>query len=195
METEPNLNLEGYQVVRRELFSYTREPAAVFSRCCFYVNTPCLDIFPEHDTMQVLINKEKQSLALFPCPAGQRDALLWCLRTGRRRPRRITCRLFFAMVCSMMGWDPGLRYRALGRVVRDSARKAILFDLNCAEIYYLDSKNAPRYPADWQKQFGPDYRAHKEMVAADLVGGYAVYSICRDSGPAPTITTKEDIIE
>lgn len=193
METEPNLGLEGYQVVRREFFAHTREPAATFSRCCFYVNTPCLDIFPEHDTMQVMVNREKQSMALFPCPAGQRDALLWCLRTGKRRPRRITCRLFFAMVCSMMGWDPGLRYRVLGRVV--GARKAILFDLNCAETYCPDSKNAPRYPADWQKQFGPDYRAHKEMIAADLVRDYTVYSVCRDSGLASALTNKEDIIE
>lgn len=193
METEPNLNLEGYQVVRRELFAHTREPAAIFSHCCFYVNTPCLDIFPEHDTIQVMVNREKQSLALFPCPAGQRDALLWCLRTGKRRPRRITCRLFFAMVCSMMGWDPGLRYRVLGRV--DSARKVILFDLNCVEIYYPDSKYDPRYPADWQKQFGPEYRAHKEMIAADLVGDYTVYSVRGGSGLAPAIPNKEDIIE
>ncbi len=195
METEPNLNLDEYQVARRELFAHTREPAAVFSRCCFYVNAACLDIFPEHDTVQIMISREKRSLALSPCPAGQRDALLWCLRAGKRRPRHITCRLFFAMVCSMMGWDPGLRYRALGRVVLDSTRKAILFDLSCAETYCPDTKNAPWYPADWQKQFGPDYRTHKEMIAADLVGDYTVYSVCGDSGLVPAISKKEDITE
>ncbi|MEY8573422.1 hypothetical protein AALD01_03300 [Oscillospiraceae bacterium 21-37] len=190
METE--LNLNGYQVARRELFAHTREPAAVFSRCCFYVNAACLDIFPEHDTVQVMICREKHLLALCPCPAGQRDALLWCLRAGKRRPRRMTCRLFFAMVCSMMGWDPGLRYRALGRVVQDSTQKAILFDLNCAETYGSGSRNTPQYPADWRERFGPDYRAHQALMATDLVKDYAVYQVGGEPGLIPALPQKED---
>lgn len=185
MENERSFDLNGCQVVRREFFAHTREPAVTFCACRFYVNSACLDIFPESDTVHVMVNREKRLLTLAPCPDNRREALLWCLRSkdGKRRPRHVTCRLFFAMICSMMDWDPSLRYRILGRTVQDDKQKAVLFDLGAAEMYSSEAKNTPRYPADWREQFGPDHREHKQFIAANVIGGYTVYYIAGEAAP------------
>ena len=121
MENEKRFDPSEYQIARREFFAHTREPAATFCACRFYVNAPCLSIFQESDTVQVMVNREKRLLALIPCPENQRGGILWCLRTkdGKRSPRHVTCRLFFAMLCALMDWDPGLRNRVLARTVQD----------------------------------------------------------------------------
>lgn len=192
METENYFDPNEYQVVHRELFAHTQEPAATFCACRFYVNAACLSRFPENDTVQVLVNRERRLLALMPCPENQREALLWCLRPkdGKRKPRHVTCRLFFAMLCSLMDWDPGLRYRVLGQIVQDDGLKAVLFDLSAAEIYRSDARSAPWYPADWREQFGPGYREHKQFVTANLVEGYTVYSIGEGNASTPSLPGK-----
>lgn len=194
MDTEHSFDLTEYQVVHREYFAHTKEPAVIFSACRFYVNAACLRKFPESDTVQALVNPQKRRLALLPCPEDRRDALTWCARSagGKRKPRPVTCRLFFAMLCSLMDWDPGLRYQILGRIVHDDGQRAVLFDLNAAQAAHWEAKNAPRYPADWQGQFGPGYRDHRQFVAADRLEGYTVYSIREGSAPVLALPDNQE---
>lgn len=189
MEMDHRFDLNEYQVVRREYFAHSKEPIATFSACRFYVNAACLGKFPHDDTVLAMINREKRLLALTPCPESQREALLWCLRSadGKRKPRHVTCRLFFAMLCFLMNWDPGLRYQVLGRIVQDDGQRAALFDLSAAEAFRSEAKNTPRFPADWRGQFGPDYREHRQFVDASLVDGYTVYAIRDGTTPVPSL--------
>lgn len=63
--------------------------------------------FPKTDYVQVLVNRESKILALRPCEEGARDSFLWCsVSKGKRKPRQITCKLFFAKIVSMMDWTP-----------------------------------------------------------------------------------------
>ena len=71
-------DFDGFQVVRREFFAHTFEPAVTFNNYKFYVNSACLAKFPDTEYVQVLINQETKILALRPCKAGERDALAWC---------------------------------------------------------------------------------------------------------------------
>jgi len=80
-----------------------------------YLNTACIQRFPDTDYVQALVNKETKTLALLPCTEGTRDSFPWCKRSkGKRTPKQITCKLFFAMIVDMMGWNPDFRYKLLG---------------------------------------------------------------------------------
>lgn len=113
-----DFDFEGFQVVRREFFAHLREPAVTFNNYKFYVNCACLNKFPDAFYVQVLVNQETKIMALRPCAENTRDSFAWCgMSKGKRSPRQITCKLFFAKMFSMMAWNPDYRYM-LNRVLR-----------------------------------------------------------------------------
>lgn len=118
LELDGEFDYEGYQVVRREFFAHTYEPSVTFNNYKFYVNAACLNRFPTVDFVQVLVNQERKILAIRPCEEGDRDAFAWATNSrGRRRARQVSCRLFFAKVFSLMGWNLDNRYKLLGRII------------------------------------------------------------------------------
>ena len=128
-------DFDGFQVVRREFFAHTFEPAVTFNNYKFYVNSACLAKFPDTEYVQVLINQETKILALRPCKAGERDALAWCGSSkGRRKPKQTTCKLFFMKVTTLMEWNPDYRYKLLGRVIHANGQYLLAFDLTATEV-------------------------------------------------------------
>lgn len=98
-EALPVLDLDGFQVVRREFFAHLSEPSVTFNDCRFYVNAACLQRFPDVSCVQVLVNQKDKILALMPCPEGARDSFAWCSNSnGKRKPKQITCKLFMRNV-------------------------------------------------------------------------------------------------
>ena len=181
-----DFDFDGFQVVRREFFAHMREPSCSFNNCKFYVNAACLTKFPTSDFAQVLINRNKKILALRPCTEGARDSFQWCIHSkGKRRVKQITCRLFFAKIVSMMGWDPNNRYKILGQLIHSNDEYLLAFDLASSETYkktFVEGERpktsrTPIYPIDWQDQFGLPYNEHKQSMQINIVDGYAVYSI------------------
>lgn len=181
-----DFDFDGFQVVRREFFAHMREPSCSFNNCKFYVNAACISKFPTSDYAQVLVNRKKKILALRPCPEDSLDAFQWCsISKGKRRPRQITCKLFFAKIVSMMGWDPNNRYKMLGQIIHSNDEYLLAFDLTACETYkktFVEGEKAkvsrtPIYPIDWQDQFGLPYNEHKQSMQINIVDGYAVYSI------------------
>ena len=103
IELGGEFDYEGYQVVRREFFAHTNEPSITFNNFKVYVNAACLSRFPSVDYVQVLVNSDSKILAIRPCREEERDAFSWCVPgSTRRKPRQITCRLFFVKVFSLM---------------------------------------------------------------------------------------------
>lgn len=177
--SDAELSMEGFQVVRREFFAHTNEPSLTFSRYCVYVNTACFHLFENVERVQVLINPETYILALRPCRDSLRDTLPWCgISDGRRKPRKSTCKLFFLKIAAMMDWDPGFRYKLLGRPVKAGGETLLAFDLTSAQAYPLDGKPpAPVLPGDWRGQFGLPAEKHAHAVEVPVFDSHAVYAI------------------
>ncbi|WP_243133963.1 hypothetical protein [Ruthenibacterium lactatiformans] len=96
IEMSEEFNLEEFQVVRREFFAHTHEPAVTFNNRKFYVNSACLNRFPNTSFVQALINPHTKILALRPCGENERGSFQWCsMSQGKRKPRQTTCTLFF----------------------------------------------------------------------------------------------------
>jgi len=100
---------------------------------------------PSVEYVQFLVNPVTMNLAVRPCHEDDKDAFAWCTtKNGKRKPRAITGRLFFAKVVSMMGWNPGYRYKLLGKIIRRGGEFLILFDLKATETYQRIAKEGEK---------------------------------------------------
>lgn len=186
LEMGDNFDLDGFQIVRKEFFAHLREPSVSFNNCKFSVNSACLSKFPMTEYVQVMINRNTKILALRPCAEGARDSFAWCSASkGKRKPRAITCKLFFAKVVDLMGWNPNYKYKLLGRLIHANGEYLIAFDLHSTEVYQRTEvegqkpkvSRQPVYPAGWQDQFGLPFNEHSQSMQINIFDGYAVYSI------------------
>ena len=185
-EMDDSFDYNGFQVVRREFFAHINEPSISFNNYKFYVNTACLSRFPNTEHVQVLVNQETKILALRPCSDRDRDSFVWCRNSsGKRKPKQITCRIFFGKIMSLMGWNPDYRYKLLGKLIQANGEYLIAFDLNSTEVYQRTisegakpkTSRTPVYPASWQNHFGLPFEEHKKSLQVNLFSGYAVLSI------------------
>ena len=176
---DTELSMDGFQVVRREFFAHTKEPSLSFSRYQAYVNTACLAQFEDMECAQVLINPQKHILALRPCRDSLRDSLLWCSTSdGHRRPRKSTCKLFFAKIAAMMGWDQNFRYKVLGRLVCANNEALLVFDLATAESYPLDGNPPmPVFSNGQRDQFGLPVEEHAQILEVPVFDRYSIFTI------------------
>ena len=162
IELSDDFDFDGYQVVRREFFAHTFEPSITFNNYKVYVNTACLNKFPHADCAQLLINRESHILALRPCAESERDAFAWRNTSGgKRKPRQVTGKFFFAKLFELMDWNIDYRYKLLGKVIH-------------ANDEYLI---APVFPAGWKDQFGLPYHEHQKSLQINIFDGYAIYGI------------------
>ena len=99
LEMAGDFNYDGYQVVRREFFAHINEPSVTFNNYKFYVNTACLNRFPQVDYVQVLVNQESRILAICPCRAEDRDACAWCTTAPADANRNRSPARFFSPKC------------------------------------------------------------------------------------------------
>ena len=113
---DDSFSYKGYQVVRGEFFAHINEPSVTFSGNKVSVNRTCLKKVPDFDYMQILVNPEAKKLAIRPCAEETKDSFRWCSANGKRTPKQVTCRVFFAKVFSLMGWDMSYRYKLLGKL-------------------------------------------------------------------------------
>ena len=181
IELSDDFDFDGYQVVRREFFAHTFEPSITFNNYKVYVNTACLNKFPHADCAQLLINQESRILALRPCAESERDAFSWCNTSGgRRKPRQVTGKFFFAKLFELMNWNIDYRYKLLGKVIHANGEYLIAFDLNASEIYQRIAKDGgkpktahtPVFPAGWKDQFGLPYHEHQKSLQINIFDGY-----------------------
>ena len=192
IELEGDFDFEGYQVVRREFFAHTFEPSLTFNNYKVYVNIACLNKFPNDNFVQVLINQNSKILAIRPCLEEEKDAFSWCsFGTSKRKPKQVTCKLFFAKIFDMMGWNLDYRYKLLGKVIHANGEYLIAFDLTATEIYQriakdgrkLKTSRIPVFPDGWKDQFGLPYKEHQKSLQVNIFDGYAIYGIRETTVP------------
>ena len=192
--TEPDIEIEqddtfsydGYQVVRGEFFAHIYEPSITFNRYKVSLNTACIRKLPNVDYVQILVNPDTLKLAVRPCEEDEKDSFLWCSeKDGKRKAKQITCRLFFAKIVNLMGWNADYRYKLLGKIIHSGDENLIIFDLTATEIYQRIAKEGekvktsrtPIFPAEWQNQFGLPIEEHKKLLQVNIFDGYTVFGL------------------
>lgn len=187
IHTDNNFSYDGYQVVRGEFFAHLFEPSVTLSREKVSVNSACIRKLPEVDYVQFLVNPTEKKLAVKPCSEEMKDSFRWTSGDGKKRkPKSITCRIFFAKIMQLMNWNPRYRYKILGKLIRTKTDMLFVFDLQSAETYGIrtDSNGNPTrtayYPEEWKNQFGVPVSEHQDTIRINVFDDYAVFRIERE---------------
>lgn len=140
IELAEDFSYDGYQVVRRELFAHLREPAVVIRRDSVTFNTACIAGLEDAVYIQILVNQDNKRMVVRKCEENDKDALRWCVaKPDKRKSRKMTNRIFSAMMYEMMGWNLDCRYKILGHKITFEDETIYVFDLMETEIF-LDIK-------------------------------------------------------
>lgn len=140
IELAEDFSYEGYQVVRRELFAHLREPAVVIRRDSVTFNTACIAGLEDAVYIQILVNQDNKRMVVRKCEENDKDALRWCVaKPDKRKSRKMTNKIFSAMMYEMMGWNLDCRYKILGHKITFEDETIYVFDLLETEIF-LDIK-------------------------------------------------------
>lgn len=189
-----SFSYEGYQVVRGEFFAHIHEPSFTFNDNKVYLNMACIRKLPQTEYVHILVHPEEKRLAVRPCREEEKDSFRWCTKNAKRRgPKQITCRVFYAKIFSLMGWNPQYRYKLLGKLIKSNGELLFIFDLKTPEIYPRtvrsgESKGVqlPNYPESWKNQFGISMEEHQKTLQVNIFDGYAIFDIRSASGKSAT---------
>ena len=198
-EIEEEVDLKGFQVVRREFFSHIREPSIIFNAGKISVNAACIRRLPDVEFVQILIHREKQMLAIKPCEELDLFSFQWGVtKEGKRFPRAVTGKLFFMKVCDLMGWNPNYRYKILGRLCRANGEYLFVFDLKSTETYERSaadqngkrkSSRIPVFPLEWKDQFGIPFEEQHQALQINMFDGFTLFSL-KETKKKPEETTE-----
>lgn len=156
LELAQDFSYDGYQVVRRELFAHLREPAVVIRRDSVTFNTACIAGLEDAVYIQILVNQDNKRMVVRKCEENDKDALRWCIeKPDKRKSRKMSNKLFSAMMYDMMGWNTDCRYKILGHKITHEDETMYIFDLLETEIF-MDTKR--------QKKTNPDSVEKKEEL-------------------------------
>ena len=160
LELAQDFSYDGYQVVRRELFAHLREPAVVIRRDSVTFNTACIAGLEDAVYIQILFNQDNKRMVVRKCEENDKDALRWCIeKPDKRKSRKMSNKLFSAMMYDMMGWNTDCRYKILGHKITHEDETMYIFDLLETEIF-MDTKR--------KKKANPDSLEKKEeLVTAE----------------------------
>lgn len=160
LELAQDFSYDGYQVVRRELFAHLREPAVVIRRDSVTFNTACIAGLEDAIYIQILVNQDNKRMVVRKCEENDKDALRWCIeKPDKRKSRKMSNKLFSAMMYDMMGWNTDCRYKILGHKITHEDETMYIFDLLETEIF-MDTKR--------KKKANPDSLEKKEeLVTAE----------------------------
>lgn len=177
------LNYNGFQIVRKEFFSHIYEPSISFSNCKVSVNMACLRKLPDVKYIQFLVNPNTKELILRPCEEDESDSFLWYTgEDDKRKPRRISCRIFFEMLFSHMNWNPKYRYKLLGKIIENNGDYIILFNLKATEVFYRvidndENKSISSFPEEWKNRFGIPVEEHHDFTHINILDEYTAFGV------------------
>lgn len=156
LELAQDFSYDGYQVVRRELFAHLREPAVVIRRDSVTFNTACIAGLEDAVYIQILVNQDNKRMVVRKCEENDKDALRWCIeKPDKRKSRKMSNKLFSAMMYDRMGWNTDCRYKILGHKITHEDETMYIFDLLETEIF-MDTKR--------KKKANPDSVEKKEVL-------------------------------
>ena len=168
IELAEDFSYDGYQVVRRELFAHLREPAVVIRRDSVTFNTACIAGLEDAVYIQILVNQDSKRMVVRKCEENDKDALRWCVaKPDKRKSRKMTNKIFSAMMYEMMGWNLDCRYKILGHKITFEDETIYVFDLMETEIF-LDNKGK-RAKKDTESQFTTEKANSIEETASNSI--------------------------
>lgn len=132
------LTLDGFQVVRASMFTHFPRkddptcsigPTRIsFSKCSLSMLNNC-------DFIRIEVNPEKRCILVVPVNSSDRDSIRWTKGTAEKTIRSLESKAFGTDLYRTWNLDPGMNYRASGRLVSLKSKVMMLFDFSEPEIW------------------------------------------------------------
>ena len=200
---DKSFSYDGFQVVRGEFFSHIYEPSFTLNLNKISVNMACIRKLPDVEYVQILVHPEEKNLVIRPCKEEEKDSFRWKTTGKKVSPKQVTCKVFFAKIYALMGWNLDYRYKLLGKLIRSNGELLFVFNLNNPEIYIRVFREGekprvartPVYPQEWKNQFGISVEEHRKSLSMNKFSEYTIFGV-RETAPkgkSDISSRKEDI--
>jgi hypothetical protein len=177
------INYDGYEIVRKEFLSKAYCPAVMFRYGSIQFNIKAIRKLDARSHIQFLINKKDMVMMVKPCGEDDIDSSQWC-RIDKHNTliaRKITCKVFTALIYQSMNWAVESSYKILGALYTAKDEKVFVFRLMNAEAYsYLAEpseedpnrrRRVPYMPKHWQGNFGDSYEESQKPIVSTFEEG------------------------
>ena len=85
------INMDGFQVVRGQLFSRMLEPFMSIWYSSISFNAACYSALNECAAIQLLVNSHDRRVLVKPTPSSDRDSINWSKEPDKHKCRKIEC--------------------------------------------------------------------------------------------------------
>ena len=173
--TETDFSYKGYEVVHGAFFAHLFEPSVKLVRETVSVNAACIRKMPDTEYVQFLVNRDEKKLAVKPCMEDTKDSFRWSSigKDGKARPKTISCKPFFEKIMKLMNWDPDMRYRIMGKLIRTRTESIFVFDLKEPEKFKRGRRAT--YPDEWKENFGVSAEEHENEALVSFCENDSVF--------------------
>lgn len=172
--------LNDFEYVRSEFTTPVFKAKITFDYSHFALNAACVRLFPENEYVQILADRKKRRLLIWPCKQNDKDSVKWSnIKNEKPQSRSIRAKMLCAKVFKMMNWVIENRYKIMAVYQELDELKFIVFNLVESEMYVPGDDTISKtgkvkktrnkvYPLDWEKTFGSPYAEHKATYQTDI---------------------------
>lgn len=138
-DTFPEINIEGFQVVKGDMFQVTYRRQAITLSIWndeMSFSKAAIDALHGCERVRIEINPSSRNILIIPVTEQDKDNVRWAkVSSDDVKPRKINCIRFAKLLYKTWGWDLEMAYKAEGKAVSYNQKVMLLFDFNRAECW------------------------------------------------------------
>jgi len=176
--------LRDFEVVRTEVMSSVFRPKVIINYERISFNKACVNLLPNTQFINVLIDRAKQRIIVLPAHQHAKDAIRWCnVRNGEVRRRDCSAKKFGEKMYEMMEWVKENRYRVLAYYQEIDGVKLLVFNLRENEMVVPEYVTLPSGKVvkrgrvvlpDEMQGFGMPQKEHEKANEVELDAHYSL---------------------
>ena len=141
----PEINLDGFQVVRGDMFHVTHHRQAITLSIWndeISFSKAAIDALHGCERVRIEINPSNRNILIIPVTEQDKDNVRWAKRgPDDIKPRKINCNRFTTLLYKTWDWNLEMAYKAEGKVVTYNQKVLLLFDFNTADHWKCAKAN------------------------------------------------------
>lgn len=130
------ISLQGFQLVRGQMFSRQTEPAMTIWYGSASFNMACYAALNDCTSIQMLVNSDDRKILIRPCPSKDKDAVTWISDIATKKHKKLECSKLMHQLFDLWGLKKEYHYRANGKLVISDQKVMLMFDFSEPEAWY-----------------------------------------------------------
>ena len=185
-----NIDLSGYELVRREFISTVGQIAMTINMSRIQFSKAAIVKMAHSGKIELLVNPLKRTISVKKASGNTRNVFVWCKEVdGEYYPKPISGSAFIPTLYRLFGWKPDTKYKIMGVAYKCAGEMILLFD-TAEAILMMDpmedeqdavadedtdpgtrqrkGKHIKAYPREWADSFGENYYVSKAKEESEM---------------------------